>query len=487
MDLKQEIIKTCPKGSVETDPAILRACLSENPFQPIGAPPQMVVCPADVQELTALIALANEHQLNLTLTSSLPPHQKTGCLAESEHIRIDLSGWNRILHVDRRNRVAMIQPGVTYGQLVSELSRHGMTVPMPLSPRRGKSVLASIMDREPATWPNKQWDISDPLASTELIFGTGDFFRTGAAGGPGTLDQQRSTGGAQKSPLGPSQTDFHRLVQGSQGTMAAVTWITIRTELKPSIHRAWLLGSQNLESLIAYTYEVHRPQLGEHMFIVDCNAAAGLIAAEHGEFENIRQSLPPYLALQTVAGFERLPRERVEYQQVDLERIAGSHGLALAKTHGNVSAQDILDQAFSTQNEKNWPQRLPGRVLNVFFLTTLDKAPQLIRVFKARMKLAGLNPDHLGIYIQPMVQNHFCHVEFLVYGIGKMPTEIEKINKFEQQVVEALADAGAFFSRPYGAANDIAFNQNPTAFEILKKMKAIFDPQHIFNKGKWGL
>src|SRR5512139_1617120 len=129
-----------------------------------------------------------------------------------------------------------------------------MTIPMPLSPRAGKSVLAAVMDREPGTWANKQWDSGDPVGSTEFFFGSGERFRTGAAGGPGSLEQQRRSGGAQKHAAGPSQTDFHRVVQGSQGTMGLVTWVTLRAEILPTVQETYLVGAGRLEELIDYVY-----------------------------------------------------------------------------------------------------------------------------------------------------------------------------------------------------------------------------------------
>ena len=72
-----------------------------------------------------------------------------------EHTMIDFSRWKEIPWVNRRNRVVMIEPGVTYGELLAALEPEGMTIPMPLAPRNGKSVIASLMDREPHIWSNK--------------------------------------------------------------------------------------------------------------------------------------------------------------------------------------------------------------------------------------------------------------------------------------------------------------------------------------------
>ena len=138
-----------------------------------------------------------------------------------------------------------------------------------MSPRNGKSVLAAVMDREPATWASEQWDSGDPAASTEFFFGSGERFRTGAAGGPGSIEQQRQSGGAQKHAGGPSQTDFHRVVQGSQGTMGIVTWITLRTEIMPTVQEPAWSAPAGWTICSMTSMPCQRALLGEHSFILN--------------------------------------------------------------------------------------------------------------------------------------------------------------------------------------------------------------------------
>ena len=56
-------------------------------------------------------------------------------------------------------------------------------------------------------------------AGAGLFFGNGEEFRTGQAAGPGTIEEQWTVGGKQKSPYGPGTASFHRIIQGAQGTM----------------------------------------------------------------------------------------------------------------------------------------------------------------------------------------------------------------------------------------------------------------------------
>lgn len=485
--LNQRLTAAITDGDISRDAGEIAESLTENPLIDAGAAPSCIVRPGTVEELTDLVGLSNETGLNLTLTSSTGRHSRGGIAADKENILIDLSAWKEIEHIERRNRVALIQPGVTYGELSKAAREQGMVIPMPLAPRSGKSVVASVTDREPTTWPNKQWDWGDPVGSTEVIFGNGSLFRTGSAGGPGTLERQRSAGGAQKYSGGPSQTDLHRVVQGSQGTMGIVTWITIRTELAPAVQRPFLIGTDGIEDLIGFVYEVQRPGLGEHVFILNARSLGMLMAGSGAASGGTYEVLPRYICLINIAGFERLPRQRARYQERDIREISKRRALSPVDALGAVSAEDLLDASARPCGEVDWRHGLTGDCLSVFFLTTLDRAPSLIRLFSDTAKKHGVTAGDVGIYVQPVVQNHSCHVELIVPFERDEPGAIERMRALEKGAITGLIGAGAFFSRPYGASQDIVFTQNPVQYELMKNVKTIFDPGRVLNRGKWGL
>jgi len=443
--------------------------------------------PSDVHALRTIVADANQHDSNLVVVSSGDRHYKDGLACAEPHKLIDLSAWKRIDLIDRRNRVCRVEPGVSYGELLSALKPHGMTIPTPLSPRSTKSALAAIMDREPSTWPNKQWDGSDPVGSTEFIFGSGEHFRTGAAGGPGTIEAQRKAGGAQKFSSGPSHTDFHRVLQGAQGTMGIVTWATLRAELLPSIEDPQMLGAESLEPLISYVYDVQRAMLGEQSFILNRQAAGMLMSGgDVTRFESMRGSLPAFVCLQNIAGFQRLAEERVAYQRNDLRAHAARHGLALETAFGELSARDLLVRATRPCGAVDWRCERNGSCLSIFFLTTLDRAPELRRVFAECASEHGLRDRDIGLYLQPIVQNHGCHMELMVPYDPAATASIPRIQALEEHAVARLLDAGAFFSRPYGTADRI-FAKNPANFALIRQVKSLFDPNRVLHRGKWGL
>jgi FAD/FMN-containing dehydrogenase len=448
--------------------------------------PACILRPGNAEELAAIIQYANQSHLSLAVTSSTRRHRRGGITSYSEHVLMDLSGWKKIDLIDRRNRVCRIEPGVTYAELIDTLFVHGMTVPMPLSPRNGKSVLAAVMDREPTTWANKQWDSSDPLGSTEFYFGSGERFRTGAAGGPGSIEQQRQSGGAQKHSGGPSQTDFQRVVQGSQGTMGIVTWITLRTEILPTVQESYLVGAERLEDLLDYSYAVQRRLLGEQFFILN-RIAAGLLMSggDYQIYADLRTSLPHFVGLQNIAGFERLPKERLAYHKQDIQDIARQNKLRLDTQIGRLSASALSQKATHPCGEEDWRDSLLGGCLSIFFQSKLDLMPGLLEVFTKIAAEFGIHEDEIGAYIQPLVQNHVCHMELILpYKIGD-PQLVDRLRHLEHQATQGLMAEGAFFSRPYGSASELVWAQNPANTQLANTIKGIFDPRHILQQGKW--
>ena len=473
------------KGHVDKDPGLLSQYITNNPLMEEKTTPLCVIQPQDVPELKEIIKASD---LGLVPVSSGGPHVRGGSACAKHHAVVDLSEWNKIPWINRRNRVCIVEPGVTYGELTQALLPHGMTIPMPIAPRSTKSVLAATMDREPSTWPNKQWDYQDPVASTEFLFGTGHLFRSGAAGGPGSLEQQRQSKGAQKAPQGPGQSDYQRVVMGSQGSMGIVTWISLRTELSPSIERTYLAGGDTLDRIIPFFYAVQRPWLGEQAFILNRTATAMLMAREEPkDFLLIRDSLPEFICLQNIAGFERLPAERLAYQQEEIQEKAKVNSLKLEESLGQVNASALLKTATSVCGPVDWRHTLKGQCLSVIFLSTLNHAPKYLDIFHQAAQEAGVDKASIGIYIQPVVQNHACHFEFMVPFGPKGSEETAKMKSLEIDLCQRLMRAGAFFSRPYGAAAGMVFGENPGHQKLMSLSKELFDPKGILNPGKFDL
>ena len=175
--------------------------------------PSFRVKPKNVDEVQQIVLWANQTQTPLVPVSSGGPHLRGDTLpTASESVIVDLSEMKRILKIDRRNRLALIEPGVTYSQLLPELEKEGLRIVMPLLPRANKSVIASLLEREPVMSPKYQWNLLEPLRSLEIVWGNGDKLWSGSGAFRGEKDSDWQEGLVPLQGPGPGQLDFYKFV-----------------------------------------------------------------------------------------------------------------------------------------------------------------------------------------------------------------------------------------------------------------------------------
>lgn len=435
-------------------------------------------------EVAALIGAARGAGVNLVAVSSGPPHRKGGAAPSAGGVVVDLTRMKKIPRFDRRNKVAIVEPGVTFGELRARAARDGLRPLAPLLPRENKSVLASYLEREPVTMPKCHWDATDPLLCVEVVFGTGDVFRTGSAAGPGTLEQQWERGNAQKNPMGPAATDLLKLVQGAQGTMGIVTWASVKLELMPAVRRFRFVGSDRIEPLLELTREMLRRKLGDEMLLLDrVNMARALADGAAGGDEKWRVK-EPFVLIYAVAGYPGyLPGKRADYQEKDIEVIARGAGLKPAGTIGDVTGDDMAG-VFDGTRPPTEAARGTGASQDVFFLTTLDRVPAFIEVVEGACSRHGIDPALLGTYVQPVLQGRSCQLEFNIYYDPGDADSHACARKTAADASALLSGMGAFFSRPYEPWVELAYGRCPDTVSALRKVKGVFDPQDIMNRGK---
>jgi hypothetical protein len=447
--------------------------------------PKCMVKPESADKVQALVRWANETRTPLVPVSSGPPHFRGDTVPGTDGaVIVDLSRMNKILRVDRRNRVVMAEPGVTFSELIPRLEQENLRLNMPLLPRDSKSVIGSMLEREPVIMPLYQWDAIDPLTCIEVIFGTGDMFRTGSAAGPGTLEEQWQAKQAQVNPMGPGQTDFARVVQGAQGTMGIVTWATIKCEALPKLQKPFLVGSKRFEKLAELIYRLLWLKVGDECLVLNNSNLAAILSQEPKEYNSIRNALPPWVLFFCLAGYEYFPEERVEYQEKEMMEAAHQFGLEPVKAISRVSAKELLGMLGKPSAEPYWKLRRRGACQDIFFLTTLDRVSKFVEVMDGIAKQHNYPSSDIGIYVQPMVQGTSCHCEFNLFYDPKNKDETSRIQELYTQASEALMNAGAFFSRPYGALADMAYRRDGETVAALRKVKLIFDPNNIMNPGK---
>ncbi|MBN2240756.1 MAG: FAD-binding oxidoreductase [Dehalococcoidales bacterium] len=482
---KEKLAGIVGAGNVITDPAKLEEYSGDISFVN-HVRPECIVKPADAEQIQKLVNLANETQTALVPVSSGPPHFRGDTIpGTGGAVVVDLSGMKQIISVDRARRVAMVEPGVTFGELIPEAEKAGIRLNMPLLPRSSKTVVGSLLEREPVIMPKYQWDISDPLACVEVIFGCGEEFRTGQAAGPGTVEQQWSVGGIQKAPYGPGVASWHRIIQGSQGTIGIVTWASLRCELLPSLEEPYLIGSSELDSLLDLATWIVRKRMANECFILNSTTLAAIMAKNWpDDYYDIRNSLPAWILFYNVVGYNYYPEERISSHVKGITDMTQRLGIEAVKSVGAVSANELMKTVQKPSEDPYWKLRYKGACEDVLFLTINDKLDGQIYTMYNQVEKAGYPNSDLGVYIQPIVQGTGIHCEFNLFYNPDNGSEVERVKNLAVSGTKALLSRDAFFSRPYGPVTGMVMNRDAASIAVLKKLKNMFDPNYVMNPGK---
>jgi FAD/FMN-containing dehydrogenase len=460
---------------VSEDPVLLDRLARDASLAP-PIRPQFVVRPANADEVRGMIRWAIETRTPLVPVSSGSPHQYGDTVpSRAEVVIVDLSRLNRILKIDRRNRVAVIEPGVTYADLIPALAKEGLKLSHPLQPRANKSVVTSLLERQPTLIPRVNYSLPEPLRTCGVVWGNGEVAFTGEAGnGPLSLDEQWARGMAQLAAWGPNATDLMRIVTGAQGTMGIVVWASVKLDLVPSVRKFFAVPADDVVELTDILYKLTKVGLGDEVLIVNRRRLAELSGLNGGRL----QALPEWTLLVGLAGAALLPQERLAVQEKELGALARTSAMTLCDSLKGVSQADFTAIVDGFRRPDEAPHQ------DIFFLSTLDKVAGFVATMQSVATKHGYPVTDIGIYVQPQHQGVSHHIEFRLPYDASDRAAAAKVERVYREASEALIEDGAYFSRPYGYWSDLIYQRDHTSTEILRTVKGILDPTNILNPGK---
>lgn len=430
--------------------------------------------PENMAQLKELVSSARERGVGLVPVSSASPHIHGASQNENAE-RVSFEKMKKIMAINRHDRYVRIESGVSFAQLLPKVKEAGLRLNMPFLPRGGKSVVASALEREGVIMPKYQFDYTDPLLNVELLYGTGEDFRTGSAAGPGPMEELKAD---MVSPWGPGTIDYMRFLMGAQGTMGLVTWASLKAEIAPKLSRIYFVEAESLEPLSGLARELLFKRIPDDCVILNSVSLAAAFTDGGEEEERIAAAAAPWTLICRVCGYERYPDERLEIYGGYLRDCCGKMGLELKDAPiGDAALGEKIDSMLGEcdNRETYWKLRRGG-VDEILFLAPPSKAASLVE--EGCKALAEHPKGDMGIIVQPQVQGRAFRVEFELFHKG------EGAEALASKAEKALFDKGAFFDRPYGSLPSLVYPEDSRETELIRKLKGIFDPENIFNPGK---
>ena len=264
-----------------------------------GTLPDAVTFPKTNVEVSEIVKICAKYKIPI-----IPYGTGTGVegavVANEGALCISLNKMNRILSVNKNDRDAAVQAGVTRGQLNKHLDELGTRLHFPVDPGADASLGGMVATRASGTSAVCYGTMMDNVLGLTVITADGALVRTGSR--------------ARKSAAG---YDLTRLFIGSEGTLGIITEITLKLARLPeaiaaavcafptvadavntvielmgagvSVARIELLDELQMDAVNKYSgldYEV-APTLffefhGSANTVAESSKVAGSIAAAHG-------------------------------------------------------------------------------------------------------------------------------------------------------------------------------------------------------------
>jgi hypothetical protein len=482
---KEQLSEIVGKENVQDDPVVIERYSKDESFA-TPLKPWFVVRPKNQDEVQALVRWANASETPLVPVSSGPPHFHGDTVpSRSEAVIVDLSRMRAIMRIDRRNKMVVIEPGVTYGELEPALAKEGLRISRPLLPRPNKSVVASLLERQPTLIPRYNFLLPEPLRDCGVVWGSGEVAYTGEAGAKSlSLEAQWKGGSVQANPHGPAGTDFMRLLTGAQGSMGIVVWASIKCELIASAYKLLVVSSERLEGLIDFVYRVTRIRLGDEVFVLNAAQLAAVVGKDRGDIRALQARLPPWMVVIGLGGSAYYPEERVAVQERQLRSMVQEFGVQIHADLPGIANTALIEAVRSASGSQYWKLKNLGGCQDIFFLTTLDKTPGFVGTVNAIATQCGFDATDIGVYIQPQHQGVSQHVEFTLPFDPANKLDGRRVRELFARASTALVEQGAYFSRPYGPWADLVYSRDTTSTNMLRMVKRILDPKNILNPGK---
>jgi len=416
--------------------------------------PDVVVFPADSQEVSGILRIAHEKKIPVVPRGS-GSGMSGGSLAVKGGIMMNMNRFNRIIQVDRNNFTADVEPGVITGEFHKYVEKQGLFYP----PDPASSAFCSLGGNlsECAGGPRavKYGVTKDYVLGLSAVLPNGDIIRTGV-----------------RTAKGVAGYDFTKLIVGSEGTLAVITQMILKLLPLPD----------KVGTMMAV---FHR--MSDAACAVSSIIASGLIPRTVEYLDNGAICCAESYAQ---AGFP-VEAGALLIIEVDGTRDQVSHDLKrLNQMCTDLNSSDIKVAENKQEADQIWKVRKavspslyhfgPNK-LNEDIVVPISKIPDMVQFIEESAKTSGLKIvtfGHAGdgnIHVNVMYDKQIKQQRLMAEAI----TEKIFIKTIELGGT-ITGEHGVGISKQKYIGNELG----KTEIQLMKDIKKVFDPNNILNPGK---
>src|SRR6185503_12613503 len=226
-----------------------------------GHPPDVVVMPADTQQVSAIARLCNAERVPLVVRGAGTGFTG-GAVPTCGGVLLSMERFTRILEIDELNLLAVVEPNVINADLQRAVERVGLFYPPDPASLNQSSIGGNVAECAGGPRAFKYGTTKRYVLALEAVLATGEVIHTGSK--------------AVKNVVG---YDLTQLLTGSEGTLAILSEITLRLIPKPAARATLLAEFLDVPHAVdGVTQLIERGVVPAVVEIVDAASLAALAA-----------------------------------------------------------------------------------------------------------------------------------------------------------------------------------------------------------------
>jgi glycolate dehydrogenase FAD-linked subunit len=419
--------------------------------------PDAAVWATTTEKVSAILKLANEERFPViargagTSLAGLAVPEKGGVV-------LDLGRMNKIIEINIKDRLAIVQPGVVYATLERALTPDGFFFPP--DPASGKvcTLGGNVATNAGGIKGAKYGTTKDYVLALEVVVPDGRILRTGS-----------------KCMKTSSGYDLTKLFVGSEGTLGVITEITLKINPKPPLTSTAMATFEDLEDAGRAVSEImHSGILPSALEVVDQQT---LIAIN----QNTDLDLPEVEAI-LVTETDGHTREETEFQLDKIIDIFKQNNAA------SVKQADTKEEVEALWTARRAAYPVMAQIDNNLYVEDLSvpmsKVPDMLKVISDIAKKYDLKIPTVGHAGDGNL--HPC-----ISIDGTNPDEVERMHQASAELFEKVIDFGGTLTGEHGIglakASFMHMEHDEVAMDFMRSVKRLFDPNNILNPGKMAL
>jgi glycolate oxidase len=416
--------------------------------------PDAVTFPGSTQEVSGILKIANRDKIPV-----IPRGAGTGFTGGSLPVQggivLVMSRMNRIIEIDTDNLIAAVEPGVVTGKFQKEVAHYGLFYPPDPASLEYSTLGGNVAECSGGPRAVKYGVTRDYVLGLEAVLPTGEVIHTGAK--------------TVKSVAGYELT---RLLVGSEGTLAVITKIILRLIPMPEAVRTMLAIFPEITQAAKTVSEIIRSRIIPSTLEFMDNGTIRCVE------DYLHMGLPVHagaLLLIEVDGEREIIEKQVGLID-ELCRKGGAERIEIAEDEGEREMLWKARRSISAAIVKLNPTKV-----NEDITVPRSKVPDIINALQGiaeKYRLVIVNFGHAG--------DGNIHVNIMTNRKNK--EEMERVEKAVEEIFRITLNLGGTISGEHGIgitkAPFLKWEVGETGIEVMKRIKASFDPNNILNPGK---